>query len=388
MARIVVTGYGTAGDMVPLLALGETLRDRGHEVLAAVNPWAVPLFRNAGLDATALGPRFGPEEAAAHHHLFDARGRWAAARHREAADLTDWPRHYRELAGACRTHGAELLVAGATLDPAGWLAEDLGIPWVRVFLSDAPPELPPLSVLPGDHPYLPLFLASGPPRRRAGSGLLTRTGFALPDDRAQPGWTEPTPELRAFLGPVGRPGAERPRRWREGPLVLLPGSTPLADPAAVAAAHVEAAGVLGRRLVVQGGWAGLGRGMLPADLAADHVFFADTLPHDWLLRRAAAAVLSGRPGTLARALRAGCPLLVEPRGRDAFANGARVLEMGVGAVLDPRRLSAETVRRMLEERVMLPLVQRRCRRVARRLAGGDGAAEACDALETWWKDRG
>lgn len=380
MSRIVLTGYGTLGDFVPLVALGEALRDRGHAVWAAVNPWAAPLFQDAGFEVSTVGPRFGPAEAAEHQHLFDARARWTSARDVEAAILTDWPGHYRELMRLCRVHRADVLVAGATLLAARWVAEDLRIPWVEVYCSDVLPA-PPRG-RPRRHDPLALVLVSARLAPRPDEPAPGRVGFAFPQ-RVPAGWNEPSPELRAFLGPLGGAEGTRLRRWSEGPIVLLPGSTPLHEPEAVLRAHVKATAALGRRLVVQSGWAGLGPAMLEPGMRDDRVHFADTLPHDWLLRRAAAAVVSGRPGTLARALRAGCPVLLEPRRRDAFAHGVRVLELGVGAALDGRKTSGETVRRMLEERVMIGEVRRRCARVAKRLEGEDGGAAGADTVESW-----
>ncbi|NJD18039.1 MAG: hypothetical protein FIA95_01955 [Gemmatimonadetes bacterium] len=219
-----------------------------------------------------------------------------------------------------------------------------------------------------------------PPARKPVPG---RTGPAFPDDGAQPGWLEPTSGLRSFLRSPAGDGPADPRRWRDGPLVLLPGSTPIPEPEVFLRAHVEAAAALSRRLVVQRGWAGLCAEMVDGS-PPPHVHFSDALPYGWLLGRAAAAILTGRPGALARAVRAGCPVLVEPRGRDAFNNGRRVLELGVGRVLDPRSATTASVRRMLAERVMTPSVRRRCTALRRRLAGApDGASQACDALEAW-----
>jgi UDP:flavonoid glycosyltransferase YjiC (YdhE family) len=382
VTRTVVTGYGTTGDFVPLLALAEALQDRGHDVLAAVNPWVAPLFRSVGIQVSEVGPWFGPQEAMAHRDLFDTRQRWIAARNVEAANLTDWPAHYRALVRCCRSHGATLLVAGATLEAAPWVAEDLRIPWVRVHCG--PPASPAEGVggvPPLRHP-LTLSLAARERTARKDEDPVPNVGFAFPQ-REPAGWSAPSARLRAFLGPLGAPGSKRPRRWKDGPVVLLPGSTPVPDPVAMLRAHVEAVGAMGRSLVVQQGWAGLTREMLDPAHASCRVHFEAVLPHDWLLRRAAAAIVPGRPGTVARALRAGCPLFLQPRGRDEFANGAWVARNGVGAVLDPRKASAKSIRRMLEERVMLPGVRRRCARMAGRLADQDGGAAAAAAIDSW-----
>ena len=140
---------------------------------------------------------------------------------------------------------------------------------------------------------------------------------------------------------------------------------------------------MGRRIVVQRGWAGLGPELLPT--ACDHVFFADALPHDWLLARAAAVICPGRIGVVAGALRAGCPILVEPRTRDGFNHARRLRTLGVGVALDSSALSQVGIRRILEEKLLLPAVRERAARLAALIAAEAGVTAAVAAIERWMK---
>src|SRR5947209_4689771 len=63
VAHIVISSIGTMGDFVPFVPLAKALKARGHQVRLAVNEAMAYLFRQAGLDVVACGPRFGPEEA-------------------------------------------------------------------------------------------------------------------------------------------------------------------------------------------------------------------------------------------------------------------------------------------------------------------------------------
>lgn len=54
--RIAIAGYGSRGDVEPLLALGRELQRRGHVVRCAVPPNRLPLAAAAGLGAIAYGP--------------------------------------------------------------------------------------------------------------------------------------------------------------------------------------------------------------------------------------------------------------------------------------------------------------------------------------------
>ena len=120
----------------------------------------------------------------------------------------------------------------------------------------------------------------------------------------------------------------------------------------------------------------------------DHVFFGDVLPHDWLLARAAALVFPGRPGCLARALRAGCPLLAEPRAADDFFNARQILTLGLGSAMHPHMLTEEGLSQILAERVLTEDVLERCRELSTIVAGEDGASAACARIDTFLQGAG
>jgi len=372
MARIVISSHGTMGDFVPFIPLAKGLKGRGHSVLVVVNEAMQPLFRNAGLDVAACGPRFGPEEARRFAPAFDG---WSHVPNRHQLDeqINDVPANYEGLVAACR--GTDLLVAVSIQYAAPLVSEVLDLPWVCVYCNAAPfPHEPgdPFTSLPLADLHL---LASSPhfsQPRAAGRHVEQPphlTGFWHYAGDDQPGWTEPGPELRVFVEGGG------------APLALLPGSIPVADPRHVVAVHAEAAGLLGRRLVVQEGWAGLVREHLPASVDPVRVHFARTLPHDWLLERSAAVITHGTMGIISKALRTACPMLVEPYGRDLFFNARRIKALGLGTALNPHTLTAEGVSRALQERVLTEEVRRRAVKVAAEVRAEDGVARACDLIE-------
>ena len=83
--------------------------------------------------------------------------------------------------------------------------------------------------------------------------------------------------------------------------------------------HVRAAAKLGRRILIQQGWADFNESYLPSDIDRENVMFIDGLiSQDWLFSHAAALITHGGVGTIARSLRNGCPMLVEPLGSDQF----------------------------------------------------------------------
>jgi UDP:flavonoid glycosyltransferase YjiC (YdhE family) len=155
----------------------------------------------------------------------------------------------------------------------------------------------------------------------------------------------------------------------------------VADPRHVVAVHAGAAKLLGRRLVVQEGWARLVREHLPAAIDPARVHFARMLPHDWLLERSAAVITHGTMGIVSKALRAACPMLVEPYGRDLFFNARRVKALGLGTAMNPHKLTAEGIARALETRVLTAGVRRRAVDMAARVRAEDGVARACDLID-------
>jgi UDP:flavonoid glycosyltransferase YjiC (YdhE family) len=304
MARIVISSHGTAGDFVPFLPLAKALKGRGHSVRVAVNETMQPLFRNAGLDVVSCGPRFGPDEAQRFAAVFDG---WNPLpdRHQLDEQINAISANYDDLLAACRGLPADLLVAVSIQYAAPLVSAALGLPWVCVYCNAAP-----FPHEPGDpaHPLPPAtlhLLASSPHFSQPcvtcvlGEPRLDLTGFWHYAGEDQPGWTEPGAELRAFV------------EGGDAPLVLLPGSIPVADPGHVVAVHAGAAALVGRRLVVQEGWARLVREHLPRTIDPAGVHFARALPHDWLLERSAAVVTHGTMGIVSKALRTLLELVVE-----------------------------------------------------------------------------
>jgi UDP:flavonoid glycosyltransferase YjiC (YdhE family) len=192
------------------------------------------------------------------------------------------------------------------------------------------------------------------------------TGFWFDDDLGD--WS-PDEELVDFLDVEPRP------------LALTFSSLPVQDASRVVALHVEAAARLGRRLLIQSGWARLDRAALPDGVMPGAFRFAGSLPHAWLFARVLAVIHHGGVGTTAQAMRCGRPMLVEPYGNDQFFNARRVLRLGVGAAMHPHKLTVTGLTRILDEKVLTADVQRRALELGARLQAEDGLTVACDLIE-------
>ncbi len=202
---------------------------------------------------------------------------------------------------------------------------------------------------------------------------LEMTGFWFYQDPEWENW-EPEESLRKFCEP--KPPEQRP-------LVLSFSSQPLEDPGQILRLHIEAASRLGYRILIQRGWSGFSKDDLAADFDLKRVLFSDYLPHDWLFARAACAIQHGGVGSIARALRQGCPLVVEPFGHDQFFNARRVDALGVGVAIRPFDTTSDSLVRILRERVFSAECRQRVTELGLQITREDGLGTACEYIERY-----
>jgi UDP:flavonoid glycosyltransferase YjiC (YdhE family) len=412
MATIVITSSGTLGDHLPYVALGQALKARGHQVRMAISRPMHSYALNAGLEAVACGWDLGLEEAQKHAQSWD---HWSS-RASSSEELLyrlhrlDIPDRFRSLLAACQD--ADLLISNLqhTL-PVAMVREKTAIPWVMasviVFLwefwadpsrsTDSPtaeqivkepdklldeyfqklreeaglrrqPWRDWKGSLEADH----IMLASSShfSQVSAKRSNVNMTGFWFYEDPAWSDW-QPSQELREFV-------EQDPQ-----PLVLTFSSQPLKNPRQVVDVHVRAAAKLGRPILIQQGWAGFNEDHLPEDIDRDRVMFAGFLPQDWLFARVAAVIHHGGIGTTARALRHGCPMLVEPYGNDQFFNARQVLLLGVGAAVHPHKLNEVGLARVLQEKVLTFEYKRRAEEIGEKIRQEQGLQTACNLIESW-----
>ncbi|WP_135468912.1 glycosyltransferase [Crenalkalicoccus roseus] len=427
MARILIAGTGSLGDLHPFLALGRGLAARGHRVTLAHAPSFRAHAAAAGLGFAPLRPDYAALLAAdaglRARTLHPARG--AAAMWREIIAPHLRASHADLLAAAAEGPGCDLLIHAPTVAVAPLVAEQRGIPWAPALLqpfalfSVHDPSLPPGLPWLAERPWLHRLLAPG--IRRLGLGMMRR-------------WSAPVAALRAELGlpPAGYPllNAARPPRFGlalfssllaarqpDWPPRLAPTGFPFwdgpdpeapspAEAARIAAFLAEAAGPppivftlgsaafhragafwresleaarrLGRRALLLTGRAegGFRPGPLPGWALA--VGYA---PHAEIFPRAAAIVHQGGIGTTGQAMRAGRPMLVVPFANDQPDNANRLRRLGIAAVLPEGRYTASAAATALSALLRDAQAAARARAVAEAVRAEDGVGAACDAVE-------
>lgn len=179
-----------------------------------------------------------------------------------------------------------------------------------------------------------------------------------------PAW-QPPPALSAFLG-AGEP-----------PVYIGFGSMTGRDPDALTRLLIEAAGRANVRAILQMGWAELGGISLP-----ETVYLLDRAPHTWLFPRLRAVVHHGGAGTTGAGLRAGIPTIVVPHMADQPFWGARVAALGVGPRPIPRhKLEVGNLAAAIKEAVGDPGMVQRAGALGQVLRAEDGVSTALGLIE-------
>ncbi|MEW1845170.1 glycosyltransferase [Nonomuraea angiospora] len=362
--RVVLSTYGSRGDVEPMAALAVRLRERGAEVRVCAPPDEEFAQRLAG-----VGVRLVPV------------GQSARALTTAAPAPSSLPQRAAELiagqfeAVTAAAEGCDVLVATGMMPAAAGarsVAEKLGIPSVSVTFQQLtlpspdrrplaypgrpfPPEvtdnrvlwdldaqsvnalfgaalntnrasigLPPVDdvrdYVIGDRPWLATDPALDPWQGRSELDVVQTGAWILPDTRPLPA------ELVAFLE-AGEP-----------PVYVGFGSMPMHASKDVAQVTIEAVRAQGRRTIIKSGW---------ADLALiddrDDCFIVGEVNQQALFGRVAAVVHHGGAGTTTTAARAGAPQVVVPQAADQPYWAGRVADLGIGAAHDGPAPTAESL---------------------------------------------
>ncbi|MFC5746288.1 glycosyltransferase [Actinomadura rugatobispora] len=399
--RVLLSTYGSRGDVEPLAGLAVRLRALGAEVRLCAPPDEEFAERLAG-----VGVPLVPVGPSARALTTAAAPPTPAGLPRRAAELIAG--QFERITAAAE--GCDVLVAtGITPAAAGArsVAEKLGIRSVSVTFQQLtlpsphraplaypgrpfPPEvtdnrvlwdldaqsinalfgealnsnraslgLPPVDdvrdYVIGDRPWLATDPVLDPWRPTPDLDVVQTGAWILPDVRPL------SAELEAFLD-AGAP-----------PVYVGFGSTPMREAKDLSQVVVQAVRAQGRRVLAGRGWAELG---LIDD--RDDCFAVDEVNQQALFGRVAAVVHHGGAGTTTTAARAGAPQVVVPQSADQPYWAGRVADLGIGTAHDGPAPTFESLSAALKT-ALAP--ETRARAIA--LAGTistDGAAAAAKLL--------
>lgn len=418
--RIVMTTYGSLGDVHPYMAIALELQARGHRVVIAMSESYRSKIEAEGLGFHAIRP-----DAA-----INIQQDWPliqalkeSNRESEYAISYVLMPHLRSTYSDLKqaVQGADLLLTHHLSFAGALVAETSGIPWVSSVLS--PISLMSAYDLPNDVPntassyeqalglvtndllmryarWNARFLSATARQLRADLGLppsydpffegqhspnlvlaLFSSLLAVP----QPDWPPQScvtgfpfydrhynqglsPELEAFLE-TGDP----PIVFTLGSLFIWSAGNFYLE-AAIAAQELGYRGVLMMGPLVKN---------LSPDQLPEGIIAVDYAPHSQIFDRAAAIVHHGGVGTTGQALRSGKPMLVIPFAHDQPDNAARLVRLGVARTISSHDCNANLMATELKHLLFDPKYQRKAVEVCQQMQTENGVAKASDAIEAY-----
>ena len=419
--RIVLTTFGSLGDLHPYLAIAKGLQSRGHRPLIATSERHRQKVETAGIEFHPVRPDSLPD--------FEGDGEFLSTMMQQGRSLEyvvcymlmpHLRASYADLMAASTE--ADLLVTHPLTFAGSLVAEKIGIPWVSCILS--PYSLSSAYDLQG---YLwtgniPLSSEEktqiaamqdgigrqfqwrsrfwiAPWRQLRAELGLTSCGDSLlgglhsPDlvlalfsqvlAGPQPDWL---PQTRATGFPFYRPPNSEDLSVElmqfldsgEPPIAFTLGSSAVLAPGNFYLEAANALRELGYRAVLLMGQEAR---KMPPELLPEGAIAVEYAPHSELFPRSAAIVHHGGIGTTGEALLAGRPMLVVPDNFDRPDNAARVVRLGVGRQVSRDRYCATVLAAELKQLLLDPVYEERAASVARLLQAEDGVGAAADAIE-------
>ncbi|HZH29227.1 MAG TPA: nucleotide disphospho-sugar-binding domain-containing protein [Pyrinomonadaceae bacterium] len=433
--KIVLSTFGSFGDVHPYIALALELKARGHSPVIATSEIYREKTDALGLEFHPLRPSMPsydePEKISRLiERLMDARtGTEEVFKTMIIPHLRDI---YDDLSAAVA--GADLLLTHPLSLPGPLVVERTGVAWVSSVLApislfsaydpSVPPQAPALYHLLKLHPAIGrallrlarwklnsvsaavngLRVEVGLPRTSAHplfeaqhSPALVLVLFSRVLAEPQPDWPPRTlvtgfpfydrrdlagrddeegnglaPALRDFLG-AGEP-----------PIIFTLGSSAIWVAKDFYRESIAAARALGRRALLLTGH----EQNRPAEPLPEGIAAFEYAPYGEVLPRASVVVHQGGVGTTGQTLRSGRPMLVVPFSHDQFDNAARVARLGCGRTLARPRYNAASATRELRAILTGESYKINATEIGRRVRDEDGTRAACDAIEEVLKKRG
>jgi rhamnosyltransferase subunit B len=413
MARVLLTSWGSFGDVYPYIGLAFALNDRGHHPVLATAEFYRPLIESLGFEFHPMGPMIDPADDATIERVLDP-VRGADTLVKELL-LPSLEADYAALDHAAQQ--ADVMVTHPITFAAPIVAQARRLPWVSTVLAPmsffSATDVPVLAPA----PYLARLDRIGSWYGRVMSrfvrantvhwmkpvfDLRRQLGLPAGGHPLFEGQFSPTLTLALFSRVLASPQPDWPPNvvvtgsvFYNGPELLQPELEEFLDAgpppviftlgsSAVAAAgrFYEESLAAARRLRVRavlltGGF----ERNIPRDGVSRDTFVVDRAPHQLLFPRAAAVVHPGGAGTLAQALRAGRPMLVVPHAHDQPDNAARAARLGVARMVRQQRYLAARVARELEKMLSDRRIHVRAEEVGSIVRAEGGAVTAAAALD-------
>jgi UDP:flavonoid glycosyltransferase YjiC (YdhE family) len=419
--RIVLSTFGSFGDIHPYIAIALELKARGHSPVIATSGVYREKIDGLGLEFRPVRPDIpsydDPDELARlATELMEAKGGTEKVIELFTQTL---PEVYQDLDAAVAD--ADLLLTHPLPLVGPIVAQKRNLAWVSSVLAPIsffsaydPPVLPQIRSLYQVVRLSPLLgrlvyrIASHKMEKIMEPVYRLRAELRLPRG-AQPlldGQHSPSLVLALFSSVLAKPQADWPARTRvtgfpfydrrdffgetetpfevmrflnDGPppIVFTLGSSAFWVAKDFYHDSIKAAQALGQRaLLLIGHERNLPDKPLPEGIAAfEYAPFGEALP------RALVVVHQGGVGTTGQGLCSGRPVLIVPHAHDQFDNAARVVRSGCGRMIARPRYNARTATKELEELLGNRNYFTRAAEVGQQVQNENGAGAAADAIE-------
>jgi UDP:flavonoid glycosyltransferase YjiC (YdhE family) len=436
--HIVLTTWGSLGDLHPILAVALELHRRGHRVTVATDKLYQAKIEETGLGFHAIRPELpqGDEAKKMVERVMDLRDGTRFLFEEMLGPF--WRQNYEDL--SVIAHDADLWVTHPVTMAAPLVAQKMKLRWVSTVLSPlsmfsaydppVPPMYPQMAALYRlGKPFTRLLFRLMQGRTRSWGAPIDalRREIGLPP-AAHPlfaGQFSPQSNLAMFSSALGEPQPDWPQNTvqtgfafydRKGslplfnaasivpssttteenddklsvqltrfleagdaPIVFTLGSAAVMNPANFYRESAQAAAILGRRALLLGDVQGAQSSTRWSQKSAVASF--DYAPYSQVFSRACALVHQGGVGTTAQAMRAGKPQLIVPHSHDQPDNAARIARRGIGRTMPLRQYKAQRVAEELRPLLEQNKYSKRAAQTGAQVQSENGASKAADALE-------
>ncbi|MEQ9437506.1 MAG: glycosyltransferase [Cyclobacteriaceae bacterium] len=414
--NIVISTYGSLGDLYPYLAIGRVLAKRGHRVTVAGGEALQSKVESMGLAFAPLRPNLDLSDRATMKSAMTLRtGSETLARKLIFPYIRE---NYQDLMQTVQS--ADLLINHAYCFAGPIVSEKTGIPWVSCNLS------PNNFWSPYDSPVIPMYpwMVHLP-----SLGLVPNQVFMKAVREVTHYWCKPIYQFRKEIGlpthkhplmegqyspyrvlalfskllaqqqidwpeqicitgfPFLQEGQELPSEVEDflqqgdPPIVVALGSSVVLNAEAVYRCCREVITVMGKRAVFVGAQQTLSD-QKKAHFAQDkHILLAPYLPYASLFHRSVLVIHHGGIGTTMEALRAGRPMLIVPHSFDQPDNALRVRKLGAGVFIYSTHFTKSRLKKALHLLLREPSYAASAQLAARVIREENGAETASKQIE-------
>jgi rhamnosyltransferase subunit B len=418
--KFLLTTWGSDGDLHPLLALGQEMLRRGHEVTLAGNPHWREMVEQSCITFIPMGPRQSSDMVFGHPEVISSK-KFGLASLSSLMRIGVAPmleESYQVLCEAAQDH--DVLVAHFLVFAAGTVAEKTGIDWATISL--APGVVPSRHTMPAGSYLQPFSGVIG----EIGNHLFWRLcGYSTQhivdpyvnrlrkkiglSSRREVFYKGTSPRLNLQL--CSSHFAQRPLDWSSEkkqagfcywdpldtfvpslslqkfllagpkPWLFTLGTAAVTQPGGFYTTAIEAMRGIPERAIILTG--------LPQNNFIDlpsNVFVLNYAPYGWIIPRCSVVAHHCGIGTISHVLRAGLPSVTCPFAFDQPNNAMRLQALGVAKYLPPAERTASGFRAAMRKVEEGPMVAR-AQGISERLREENGPERACEILESTFKAR-